>query len=372
MEFRISRSALSSAASLAKLFATTSIAKGGRKPMRLVVGDGADGVVFIGKNEFAEFTIVEKAEITVAGDCIIDMDLFGKIVQKIPGGIVEVKLSDNILELYSGAYKVRLNTLTKYNSFVPKDTKFGEAVDFGPILDCIGKLLWAVNKKNSPGADYSTECIFIGKNSKQSGVTDVAATDRFVFPVIEVPLAVPFDSILVPHTVVPAFQKLDSEGATIAVGNNMIKVTAPHWSIVSSTVNGNFPKYTKLFANLPILDSISFSDVDLVSILKRVGVLTDGTRNAVSINIEKSIFDEDVATLVVGAVGEGGEIEEELHLNEAPSIQMSFVVNSASFIEALELAGDGAKLTYGGSASPILIENTDQSFRCLLTTINTL
>jgi DNA polymerase III sliding clamp (beta) subunit (PCNA family) len=203
------------------------------------------------------------------------------------------------------------------------------------------------------------DSILLNKNKDS---LDVTATNKFVFPVVTIDVEVPFDNILIPFEVVPYMSKFLGDTAEMSINETTVRLKSADKEIYFNTLSRAFFNYKKLF-KLPAPTSIlNIGEVDILSVIKRVGILFDGDR----IGIEMVIADGGIT---FSSKGEGGEIKETLDVNYNAD-PISLYINSMYLTSAIEAAGENAIFKFYGVKKPILITNTDETYKCLVMPIN--
>lgn len=287
------------------------------------------------------------AEVAKPGDCTVRADMLSSIVSKLAKGkLVTLSLENGALTVSSGKSTFDLATLPAEDFPVLASEKFES--DFQANAEQLARLFnLSAFAMSTEETRYYLQGVYL---HSVNGHARAVTTDGHRLAQIDSDITATFPEVIVPRKTVAELRKMLVSGeASVSVSPTKIRVDVGDTQIISKTIDGTFPDYTRVIPTDN--DKVArFDAAEMKDAAMRVSLVATERTKSVKLDLEA----DNVTLSVSGGDGDKGVEDVPADYDGEP---MKLAVNSKYLAEVLQhCPGDTVEFKMDKEMTPIVIQ----------------
>ena len=302
-----------------------------------------------------EVSATASASVDVEGRTTVSARTLSDVVKRMPkGALVSLDLDGDILTVKAGRIRASIATIDAGEFPEMASSTFDAQVTLTSreFVDLFDKVSFASSTEETR---YYLNGVYL---HNADGVISSVATDGHRLANWRSQVDTEIPPVIVPSRAVAIAKAPEGEDVTMHVSQTKIKFSTAGWSMVSKTIDGTFPDYTRIIPTSHKIEA-KFSGAEMKAAVDRVGAVLDKTNNAVVIDVSQD------GIKVSGRSGIN-EIEDFVDADvSGDDLRIGF--NSKYVVSAMSVLEGIAVARFSDSLSPSLIkDDADPSWQLVL------
>lgn len=294
-----------------------------------------------------EVTAKKPAQVATQGSTTVNAQMLSGIVSKLPkGSMVSLSIQGDYLHIQSGRSKFNLATLPVEDFPEMASDEYEARLDFNglDLKAALSKTVWAASTEETR---YYLKGVAM---QRRDGKANFIATDGHRLAWFTDGHVDEFPDVIIPNEAVKQFIGALSEGdAVLEVSETKIRLTHGDVVIVTKSVDGRFPDWTRVIPK-DHANKVTMSSVDAKAAIERVSVVATERTKAVRLSIA-----EGEVTLYVSDHTGGDATEALIAAKQGDDVTIG--LNSKYALDVLAQADKGdITIHYGGSMDKLLVK----------------
>ena len=291
-------------------------------------------------------TAKQPAQVTTQGSTTVNAQMLSSIVSKLPkGSLVSLNHDGQFLHIQSGRSKFNLATLPVEDFPVMASDEYEARLDFNglDLKAALSKTAWAASTEETR---YYLKGVAM---QRRDGKANFIATDGHRLAWFTDGHVDEFPDVIIPNEAVKQFIGALSEGdAVLEVSETKVRLTHGDVVIVTKSVDGRFPDYTRVIPK-DHANKVTMSSMEAKAAIERVSVVATERTKSVRFQVEAGEL-----TLRVQDAS-GGSATEQITVEQSGD-DVTVGLNSRYALDAFAQADKGdVTVHYGGAMDTLKV-----------------